>query len=176
MEHAMADPKESVSTAAEERQKNIDAKTSFGQYMLKELQMTGLPLLGGGAGWAATWGLLKNAKINEFVAKRLSRPKWIEFGVTGKTIFISVGVFIGTFIAGLFNTYGHWKNSESEKLAVNEINQDVANLVTERSKFADTLNRQEALIKDLVAKHGQEKSFSERAAAPSEASADMARG
>ena len=39
-----------------------------------------------------------------------------------------------------------------KKLAVEEINQDVANMTQERAAFAETLNRQENFIKGLVAR------------------------
>jgi hypothetical protein len=78
-------------------------------------------------------------------------------------VFSLAGALAGTFVAGIVNAYEHWKNLESEKLAVSEINKDVGNLVNERAHFADTLNRQETLIKEMVAK-GQEKgTFADRA-------------
>ena len=172
----MAEPVQTSS--AEDRQKRIDEKTSVGVYALKQVQQTVIPLIGAGIGWLLGAGILKNARMAQWIEKRMAWKNAFGSGfeVGGKPIFVGITTGIGTMIAGMFNTYEHWRNLESEKLAVAEINTDVGNLVAQRAQFAETLNRQESFIKDMVAK-GQAKpeSFVERTAS-AEPSADVARG
>ena len=159
-------------SSAEDRQRRIEEQTSVGRYTMKQVKQEGVLILGAVAGYFAARGLLKNNKVAEWaegkVASIMPAPAkhsiWQNTKELSQRVFGFVGIMAGTMVSGIINTYEHWKNLESEKLAVAEINKDVGNLVGERAKFADTLNRQEAIIKELVAKGQDKGNFADRSA------------
>lgn len=161
----MADTPNDISTA-EDRQKKIAENTTFGKYTAKQLFNTVVQVVGIGGGFLLG-KKLNNTKlantINEKVASSL--PK--EAAELGKGAFIFATTTLGAIVSTMALAYEHWKNAESEKLAVAEINKDVAKMVDQRAKFADTLTRQEDMIKKLVAERSPQQTHTERAAAAS---------
>jgi len=135
-----------------DRQKNIDDKTSFGQYLLKTVKVYGVLIAGGVAGGLAFWSLGKNekavSKITE-IFKSFTKDDVTPKAVKG--ILPVIGIGIGTILSQIVNAYSGWKRVESETLQVEEVNKDVGTLMEERQKFATTLTRQEQYIQRLIA-------------------------
>jgi len=152
------DAADTLATAAQDHQAEIDQKTSFGRYMLKEVKQFGIMIAGAVVGYAG-FKALRNTKAAEKIAEKIStviaKKTSFEIPLEGLAsakdkVFPVVGAVAGAVGGGIVNTYGHWKKTESEALAVGEINADVVHLVQERRKFADTLTRQEQFVQDLL--------------------------
>lgn len=140
-----------ISKTAEERQSRLEEQTTGGKYVLKQLRTMGIMAVGAVAGFFA-FGTLKNTKLPEWIAKQFKPGEHLqEFTEVVKNNLKWGGAFVGTIVSSMFCTYEHWKSVESEKLAVAEMNIDLANMVEQRNQFATTLNHQEQIIKDLVA-------------------------
>ena len=95
-----------------------------------------------------------------------------------KWIIPGVSVFIGSTIGGVASLYEHWVKTERERLSVQEINKDVANLMEKRVEFEDTLEKQHTIVSSMLEKYqstaGQPKT--EQLLAERENPAEHARG
>lgn len=139
--------------SAEEKLREIESKTTFRRYFSGQFMKLAINAAGALAGMFAfkklgesRWG----EEISKFLTKTHSDidPN-ARFRMT-RDKFPLAGLLTGFVVSGFFTTYDSWKKREVENLAVGEINNDVARMMDERNKFAQTLNRQETLIKEIV--------------------------
>jgi hypothetical protein len=158
-------------TAAEERQNRIREETSFGKYAGQQFLQYATLAVGAVAGFFAFKGLKSVGAmkpIENAIQKRVKQPQLAEEAVKkARKIADYVGAGVGALLGRIINAYGNWKKVESENLAVQEVNSDVANLMQERGKFADTLTRQEGFIRDLIAQR-KDKDSQEPATGPAQ--------
>lgn len=139
--------------AGEDRQQHIKQKTSFAHYMLKVGKSYGTLIAGGAIGFFVGNAITKNDKVMDKItdaAQKLSKEDNISREFINTT-FKTVTATAGAVLSQVVNAYDGWRRKEGEQLQVEETNQDIGALLSERKKFAETLNRQEQLIKDIIA-------------------------
>lgn len=78
------------------------------------------------------------------IAKRNTAYRFGAF-TPASTIGTAVGSVVGSMALG----YKHWRKTESERLAVGEINKDVADIIASRTGFEETLEQQGQVVREL---------------------------
>lgn len=116
-------------------QKHIDEKysreLSFGSYVWKDVRGTAITLGAAFGGWI----IGKHLATLRGVADKIYPLKMLpNQNINGSTIYKWTGLFIGSQIGGVFSTYDIWRKKESAQIAVQELNDDVANLAAIRAK------------------------------------------
>jgi hypothetical protein len=145
----MSEPEKPQPTA-DEKLKAIESKTTFGRYVTdqsKKLIISIAGAVGGFYGFKA----LENTAFGERMFKMFTKTgsDLNQEGAIPKS-FPLIGAIAGFIVSGFFNTYDSWRKREVESRAVDEINNDVARMMDERNQFAETLNRQETVIKGII--------------------------
>lgn len=145
----MADSEKKVTP--EEREKAIERQTSFVSYSAWKLTSLFVDAV------AAMSGYMFASQ------KRLGRFFPEERTKMSPTATSWIGAFIGLQVAGVINGYRRWRKSEIEVRRIEDINADVAHVMSERGKFMETLNRQENYIKEIIGKRqgNQDKTHAE---------------
>lgn len=143
----------------QKRSEELNDKLSPMAYAGKQVrillvQMAGL-LGGGGIGfWLGGIGA-KTMRVPKFVADLMAKgdPEAIEklaaVEVPKKMVGATIGVFVGTVITTLVLGYEHWVKGEAERLAVDEINRDVAE---SKLRMNPELQRENKLLREMVEK------------------------
>ena len=153
------------SKTIEERNKHTEEQTSVGSYVLKQIRTMAILLAGAAVGYFS-FGALKNTKFAKWLVDTVSSNKGenkIDFSLdTIKEKMSVIGAIVGSMTASMFCTYEHWRDLKKEKLAVEEINIDVANMMQQRNAMASTINHQEAVIKEIIAERQHHKSVGDR--------------
>lgn len=75
-------------------------------------------------------------------------PRDSRFTVSYKTLGAIVGGIVGATIGGIILGYGKWKKKESERLAVGEINDDIANIKI-RQRTDEELIRENNSLREM---------------------------
>lgn len=127
------------------RSAEMDDKLSAGTYAMKQIRNTVINFAGLGAGGVAGWHLGKLAKADGLIQRLGDR-----FGhANGKTVGAVIGAFVGNMVAVLVLGYEHWAKAEAQRLAVDEINKDIAEA---RLRMNPELVRENNALREIVAK------------------------
>ncbi|MEZ5691902.1 MAG: hypothetical protein R3D71_09605 [Rickettsiales bacterium] len=128
----------------------IDNELSVGNFAKQQAITLGLVFGGVIAGFAAGAAVAK-AGAGKFldkikIFKNASQDE--------KDIVVKIaGATMGAMIGGLASNFEHWKKVERERKGVEEINKDVAAIMEKRVEFEDSLGKQSAHIKNLIAEY-----------------------
>jgi hypothetical protein len=147
---------------------DIEKELTVGNFAAVQARTVGFQLAGVALGFAAGWGLAKTGLKNtiaKWIANSNSRYKAgtmhaEEMGevlstatdVAGKWVLPWGGAIIGSTLGGIASMYEHWIKVERERLSVQEINKDVASLMEKRVEFEDTIDKQHAIVKTMLAR------------------------
>lgn len=82
----------------------------------------------------------------------------------GSWVVSGAGAVIGMTVGGIASLYEHWVKVERERLSVQEINKDVANLMEKRVQFEDTLDKQHDIVKAMLKRQEEKESSISHAA------------
>lgn len=131
----------------QQRDPEMNEKLGFGAYAWKQIRSMGISFIMIGAG----------AFIGHTVGKNMNRPmkvpqflsKWLGETIPSRLGATYIGIAVGTVVDGLFQGYEHWVKGEASRLAVDEMNRDIAE---SRLRMNPELLRENALLRDMVAK------------------------
>jgi hypothetical protein len=124
---------------------DIEKELSVGNFAKQEARTLGLTFGGAGAGYLAGLGAVK-AGLGKLIVNK--------YGEQTPLIIKTGGAMIGLIIGSIASQYEHWKKVERERKGVEEINKDVAMVMEKRAQFEDTLDKQSAIIKNIIAERG----------------------
>ncbi|MBY0406260.1 MAG: hypothetical protein K2Q01_01090 [Rickettsiales bacterium] len=125
----------------------IEKELSVENFTRQQARTLGFQFGGMALGGLAGFGLFKAG-----VGKSLEKYTMVRAlgGVKGS--LIAAGTLVGSVIGGVASLYEHWVKVEREQLSVQEINKDVAHIMEKRVQFEDTLDKQHALIQQMLEK------------------------
>ncbi len=127
----------------------IEKELSVGNFTKQQARTLGFQFGGMAAGGAAGWGLAKTG-----LATSMAKNNIVKAMGGAKSVLVIGGTIVGSIIGGVASLYEHWVKVEREQLNVQEINKDVAKLMEKRTQFEDTLDKQSAVIKDMLERTG----------------------
>ena len=112
----------SQQSLAEQRQQDIDRKTSIGRFALKHITSMAITAVSAAIGYFG-FKALRNTKLAESVSNiiaKFGKKAGAEIVVKDQQfikneIFPFVGAGLGAMAGGVSNGYSHWKKLESEK-------------------------------------------------------------
>lgn len=125
---------------------------------MKQLYQWGINLVGGTAGYFAGDAVVKHKP--EWITKLAK--SWLDrnghehitaeqVDAQRKWIGRGGGVFLGLVVSGIILAYEHWVKQESSRIAVGEINNDIANLKVLQKTDPELLKENQKLQEMLVA-------------------------
>lgn len=123
----------------EERLANIEKQLGVGRFAAQQAISLGLQFGGAILGYFAGKGLGK-AGIGQ---------KEIFEGDKSLNISSAAGAIIGLVVGGTAAGFRGWKKMEGERLAVQEINKDVATIMESRAGFEETLRTQGEVVSEM---------------------------
>lgn len=138
----------------QERSDELREKLSPGAYAAKQARMVGVQLAASFGGGAVGYFLGNIGK------KRVALPTLIrdlvparnegmsDGTVPKKWLGAALGYFVGTSIATIVLGYEHWSKGEAQRLAVDEINRDMAE---SKLRMNPELQRENTLLRDMIA-------------------------
>lgn len=170
----------------EERQQQLEDKLGVSAFLWNQMGQLGVQVGGTALGAFIGSYLGKREDVAKFTGSGIT--KFLEnFNILNRTPSVSrmgrimagiAGGVIGLIIGGAGAAYSHWKRSEAQKLAVEEINRDLSTLMAKRLKTEDMLQTQgatiEQLLKDEQARqvHDNDLTFSHREKLEAQADAE----
>lgn len=131
----------SAYASPQEKMNNIEKQLSVGRFASQQATALGLQVGG--------------AAIGYFIGKGVGKAgigKEISEGGRSYNISGIVGAVVGYVIGGIASGFRHWRKVEGERLAVGEINKDVATIMESRAKFEDTLTAQGEMVNEMRAR------------------------
>ena len=150
--------------AEEQKQDTIEKQLSVGNFAMQQARTIGLLVGGTLVGGAAFFGLAKTglgAKLGKWLARSdlegLTGEK-LEKAIKSATIggthaMAGAGALGGLLVGGAASQYEHWAKVERERLGVQEINKDVADIMASRAKLEDTIEKQHSVVESLLKQH-----------------------
>lgn len=126
----------------QERMDNIEKQLSVGRFASQQAVAFGLQIGGAVLGYFAGKGLGKAG-----IGKEIASGDGGSFNISSV-----IGAFVGLLVGGTAAGFRTWRKTEGERLAVKEINQDVATIMESRAKFEDTLNAQGEIVSEMRAR------------------------
>ena len=125
---------------------DIEKELSVGSFTLQQGRAIGIQAAGAALGYAAghaAAGAVKNT----------ANWKWAQAFGGGKKAIALIGAVLGSMVGSIAALYEHWVKEERERLSVQEINKDVADLMGKRAQFEDTLDSQHKIVKEMLKKY-----------------------
>lgn len=134
----------------------IEKELSVGNFAKQQARTLGFTVGGAVVGYFGGKQLAKTG-FTQKVAGWIAGKGASEAEVAAKTGLAKQAVTWGTaavgYVAGQIAAYyEHWVKGERERLSVQEINKDVANIMEKRVQFEDTLDKQHKIVTEMLAK------------------------
>jgi len=127
---------------------DIEKELSVGKFAEQQGRAMGIQF-----GSAALGYVAGSAVAGTKLAKGAGNWNWAKGFGGGKKAIALIGGFLGFMVGGLYSGYQHWVKGERERLSVQEINKDVADLMGKRVQFEDTLDSQHTIVKEMLKKY-----------------------
>jgi hypothetical protein len=155
-------------TEMRKRNAELDDKLSPGTYAYKQIRNIVVNVAGYGVGWFAG-GFIGGFFDKNKTGVANQAEKVIERGMdvegflsnvkkSGKSLGSWVGLVVGGMAASIYLGYEHWAKGEAARLAIDEINRDIAET---KLRMNPELRRENNLLREMIAKndvatHGRE--------------------
>ncbi len=141
----------------EEARANIEDKLSVKSFAWSQASQMLLQIGGGVVGFFAGKGISNIGTLAERTGKWVKSMPYLEKMLedstnkeAGKHGITAIGTLVGLTIGGVASLYRHWRRGESERLAVEEINKDMASLMSKRVETENMLQKQGAEVEKLL--------------------------
>jgi hypothetical protein len=138
----------------QQRSEELSDKLSFGTYFGKQIRDFVVNVAGAGGGLAAGWGiggLFKSKPFKVGTTEILEHFGWVGAAAAkspNKAIGAGIGYVVGSLGAVTVLGYERWAKGEAERLAVDEINHDIAE---SKLRMDPELMRENATLRDMLA-------------------------